>query len=613
MFIFLIFLEAFMQKIKNIKIKLFIFILSIVALYPGNILHAQTKFNKNLSWNMSSVPTSDIQLLQQFLKNEGYYEGEITGKYLSQTYKAVAKFQTENGLKPSGYFGSASRGKANQILRSKPSITIPDSSNTEADPDAVSTIQDKVTNLLGEVKSLQSKIVSVRQVKAEKVNATPPANTPVTKNTKAEAEIAIDAVVSEWSEWEATSSWTTCSNILYQTRSEERTRRIITGAKNGGVTPDLKETRTYGQSCIIPRAAAAEVTKIAVPSDAVVSAWSPWTSTSLWSTCSKVLYQTRTEERTRTVVTAAKNGGVTPTLKETRTYGQSCVIPKTATTQPPPAPKPVTPPAPAPISTGMQWGAYVGDSVVTDLASFETLAGRSVNIVATFLGFSDSFPSSYSSTIGAKGKKLLIFWEPEINYDSINNGSQDAQIKRFAEGAKAYGHEVILAPFHEMNGDWDVWGGTVGSNTPAKFISAWKRLHGIFKAAGATNVKFALAYNNDSVPDISGNQISDYYPGSEYVDYVGVDGFNFGDPWQTFDSIFATPLTKLKTYGKPIYIFSMGSVPGTQKAAWIKDALSVQINKYPLSGWVWFNQNGGDGNWLINSDSASLSAFKLAI
>ena len=258
----------------------------------------------------------------------------------------------------------------------------------------------------------------------------------------------------------------------------------------------------------------------------------------------------------------------------------------------------------------MQWGAFAGNNS-GDLTPFETLVGKPVNIRSVFYAFGDGFPVSYASSLGAKGKTLLIFWEPVSNLDSINNGSQDSIIKKFATDAGTYGYPVILAPFHEMNGNWDVWDGTVGTNSPAKFITAWKHVHDLF--IGVTNVKFALDYNAGSVPDVSGNQYNDYYPGDAYVDYVGVDGFNFGNPWQSFQSIFSTPLAKLATYHKPIYIFSIGSVAGSQKATWITDALSVQIKNYPVVGWVWFNQNGADGNWLVNSDAASLTAFVQAL
>ena len=126
-------------------------------------------------------------------------------------------------------------------------------------------------------------------------------------------------------------------------------------------------------------------------------------------------------------------------------------------------------------------------------------------------------------------------------------------------------------------------------------------------------MKFAITYNNVSTPNASGNLFSDYYPGDAYVDYVGVDGFNFGSPWQTFSQVFSSGLSQAASFGKPVYIMSMASAAGSQKAAWITDALTTEVKLYPsLVGWVWFNQNG-DQDWLVNSDSNSLAAFKAAL
>src|SRR5690606_12295228 len=76
------------------------------------------------------------------------------------------------------------------------------------------------------------------------------------------------------------------------------------------------------------------------PVDAVVSGWGPWTPTGDWSVCVPADVgsggvQTRTEERTRTVITPARNGGSTPALRETRIVTRSCALP-----QPEPAPDP---------------------------------------------------------------------------------------------------------------------------------------------------------------------------------------------------------------------------------------------------------------------------------
>jgi beta-mannanase len=250
----------------------------------------------------------------------------------------------------------------------------------------------------------------------------------------------------------------------------------------------------------------------------------------------------------------------------------------------------------------------MGSGTSGGLSALEQTVGKQANMQAVFVGWNQSFPTSLANSLKASGKTLVIFWEQYgVTVDSINSGSSDTYIRNFAAAAKASGASVILSPLHEMNGNWDPWGGTVGNNTPAKIISEWRRIHGLF--AGVSNVKFAWDVNNISVPNTTANSIGAYYPGDAYVDYVAVDGFNFGS--QTWDQVFPSSLmNQLSSYGKPIYILSTGSVPGSQKAQWIKD-MGVGIKKYPkIAGWVWFNQDGGDGNWLINSDSASLSAFK---
>lgn len=271
---------------------------------------------------------------------------------------------------------------------------------------------------------------------------------------------------------------------------------------------------------------------------------------------------------------------------------------------------PVTPPVvtvpviPTP-ATSFQWGVFLPS---VSLSTFEQSVGKQANMQATFVGWNESFPSSLANSLKSSGKTLVIFWENTgTSLDQINAGSSDSYISSFAAQAKASGASVILAPLHEMNGNWDTWDGTVGNNTPAKVITTWRHIHDAF--AGVTNVKFAWDVNNVSVPDTASNSINSYYPGSAYVDYVGVDGFNFDT--ESWDQVFPSSLMSLlSSYNKPIYILSTASVPGAQKAQWIKD-MGAHIKNYPnIAGWVWFNQNGGDGNWLVDSDTLSLAAFK---
>lgn len=259
----------------------------------------------------------------------------------------------------------------------------------------------------------------------------------------------------------------------------------------------------------------------------------------------------------------------------------------------------------------MQWGIFLGDGAPQSLTSFVSQVDASPNIEATFVGWDDNFPSNFSSTLCGSNKTLLIFWE---NYgyslDNIIAGQYDSYLKNFSQQAQSYGCPVILSLFHEMNGNWDDWDGTMGDNSPAKIIAAWQHVHNLVTAS---NVKWIWVVNNDSVPDTAANAINNYYPGSSYVDYVGVDGFNFGSPWETFAQTFDSSVAALQQYNKPIYLTSMGSIDGPEKAQWISD-LGTHIQAYPnVVGWVWFDENQSQQNWLIDSDPASLAAFKAVV
>jgi endoglucanase len=233
--------------------------------------------------------------------------------------------------------------------------------------------------------------------------------------------------------------------------------------------------------------------------------------------------------------------------------------------------------------------------------------GKKMNMVADFEDFTAPFPNQLSSAVGQQGKTLVVFWEPSTGLNTISDGSLDGEITQFAAGAKSYGYPVILVPFDEMNLNEGAWGAGMNGNTPAIFIAAWDHVHDMF--AGDTNVKFAIDYNNVSVPNNSDNTFVAYYPGANYVDYVGIDGFNFGNPWKSFSQVFSSAISEASQFNKPIYILSTGTVPGPQKASWIGD-MGTHIKSYSnVIGWVWFNSNS-DNNWIVNTDPNSLAAFR---
>jgi len=186
------------------------------------------------------------------------------------------------------------------------------------------------------------------------------------------------------------------------------------------------------------------------------------------------------------------------------------------------------------------------------------------------------------------------------------NGSLDATIKARASGAKQLGKPFFLDFAAEMNGD-EAWSG----NDAKLYVDAYRHIHDLFVAAGATNVVWAWCPN---VTDTDGSNKStfDYYPGDTYVDWTGVDGYNWGSgDWQTFKDVFKDIYPLLAGKKKPILIGEMSSSEtGGDKAAWITAMIPTLKASYPLiKGVVWFDVDK-ERDWRINSSASTLAAFK---
>jgi len=292
-----------------------------------------------------------------------------------------------------------------------------------------------------------------------------------------------------------------------------------------------------------------------------------------------------------------------------------------------PAPAPVAVPAPAPTPTSGRWiGFYVpgSPSDMTPVNTAESLTGSHAAVVNFFVSDSESFPAPRCVNVANHSSIPMVtleFWSiGTTGLSAITNGSKDAYIKKFADDAKSYGGTVYLRPFHEMNGDWYPWGGTVGSNSASKLVSAWKHVHDIFAAEGATNVKFVWCVNNDNCPNTSANSVTGYWPGDAYVDYATLDGYNAGttqswSKWRSFADIFASSYkTVAALTAKPMFIAETSSVEqGGSKAAWIHDMFAAIPTKLPrLTGVCWFDANLSY-DWRLDSSAASAAAFKTAM
>ncbi len=297
------------------------------------------------------------------------------------------------------------------------------------------------------------------------------------------------------------------------------------------------------------------------------------------------------------------------------------------------------------------------DNDFTRQDEFESLIGKQLAITMFFINFDTDFPTTWCNTIYSNHQTMpMITWEPYTGSDSsvsilddILNGSYDSYITNFATDAKNWGHPVLLRWGHEMNADWYGWSGDKNGgdsqqdtsdidgdgNTseaigPAKYVAAYKYVWNKFKEVGADNVYWVWCPNSKSFPAESWNLAINYYPGDQYVDWVGIDGYNTGDDtssqdpvagygWKSFDEVFWNMYSYLDSAipDKPFLIGEMASDEddddNTRKASWITDAFSSMKQNYPrIKAFIWFHKYK-EHEWQVDSSTNSLNAFKNAM
>lgn len=259
-----------------------------------------------------------------------------------------------------------------------------------------------------------------------------------------------------------------------------------------------------------------------------------------------------------------------------------------------------------------------------NIGAFETLAGKKMAVILWYVHWSDPFPKTPAEQVSANNSIPLITWEPWITNEagtllSIASGSYESYVREFFLAAKAWGGTILLRFGHEMNGNWYPWDGAHngGSTGPDKYKQAWLYIYSVRKAVGADNVKLVWCPNNSDLPAESWNAAVNYYPGDAYVDWLGMDGYNWGrERWQSFDEVFADIYGKLTLLSsKPLMIgeFASGTNEADDKGAWITDAFEKIRTTYPrVKLFCWFNINK-ERDWRVDSPPAAAAAFKLAL
>lgn len=230
----------------------------------------------------------------------------------------------------------------------------------------------------------------------------------------------------------------------------------------------------------------------------------------------------------------------------------------------------------------------------------------------------------YKQTIKEERVPLITFQfyesiekkEPMI--EDVLQGNYDSEIIQFAKTIKSLKKPVFVRIGNEMNGSWALWSHKYIYNDSDLYKLSYRRIVDIFKKLEINNAYFVWNPNNREIPYFSWNHASMYYPGDEYVDWIGLTAYNFGqtewEPFQSFDDLYHDLYRKYLTdYGtKPMMITEFASAEkGGSKAEFIEKAYKNLPSKYPNIKMVfWFDKNDSHYEFKINSSKASENAFE---
>jgi hypothetical protein len=279
-----------------------------------------------------------------------------------------------------------------------------------------------------------------------------------------------------------------------------------------------------------------------------------------------------------------------------------------------------------------QVGAWVGgpgqypQPTQENVQAFQDLQGSHVDLISYFALFDINdwnATEEYANVAKENRSTLVVTWMANgYGAQDLVDGKADSYIRDYAKGVKNYGEEIWLRPLHEANGDWYDWGvGKAGAgNTDANVAEAFRHIVNIFREENVTNVKWVWTTNASNAG--KGSTLTGNYPGDEYVDYISIDGYNWGkcqswSNWQTFSQVFKKSYDALAKIDKPLFIAEISSSElGGNKAEWITDMFEHFATDFSrVFAVMWFSQSKEDneGDWALNTSQAAVDAWKAGI
>jgi Glycosyl hydrolase family 26 len=234
-----------------------------------------------------------------------------------------------------------------------------------------------------------------------------------------------------------------------------------------------------------------------------------------------------------------------------------------------------------PLRDRVALGAYVAglpyfEAGAREFGALERKLGTKIEILSGFVDWEYLLGNERDLALSAGGSRTLLYsWEPHcapeeqggcITLGEVARGEHDAYLLRVAASMKDFPYDLYVRPWGEMNAEWSAWQPNSGRNragSAAEFVAAWRHVRTLFREQGVHNLKFV--FNPDASDFATNIPVPEIWPGAEYVDVLGIDGYNWGDgsadSWTEFDAVFARMYEVLTALhpSAPVWICEVGS------------------------------------------------------
>jgi hypothetical protein len=269
---------------------------------------------------------------------------------------------------------------------------------------------------------------------------------------------------------------------------------------------------------------------------------------------------------------------------------------------------------PAPPTDEVWLGAWAQPQTWTTagrlsaVTTLEAQLSRPLDLVHTYHGWAEPFPTPAEAAWLNQGRRLMISWAG-ADTEAIAAGTYDDQIRAQADQLRDLDQPVLLRWRWEMNRP--NLAGEV--HDPQAYVAAWRRIHTIFEQEGATNVGWVwcpLARDFDTTAG------ADYYPGNDQVDWLCADVYA-GPATRSFDAVSRPFRTWAAGVGggKPVMIGELGAqyAGPAQRRAWWVHAVDTITGWPQVRGVVLFDSRGSAEepfNLSLNDDPALLATVR---